>query len=693
MGMLFEFGQHLQDKALIDTIDQYLATYCQKKGMTMVQLGLKAPKIVIEDCETGFAQEVCKLLYLCEAEGAKTKPTQKFLKACDQISKDLDVAKMTTFLQGVFELCLQQRPHHLSFKDIYFLVSFVDKNGKTFTLKSSRISDYSLCGLIWFSYFYDLDLAIYEQVLAKATSKLRYCGLRSPKLASSIFWLWFKIGSDKSIALLLRFRKKFRHKTLTSLIFRYISLHCQERSITITQLQEQVIGDFGFIKGQKTVDIGSFKVILKIESSSKVALTFCDSQGKLYKSAPSKLKAQFANQLKNLKAHLKEIKTALKHQKGLIESYYLQKRQFELASWTRLFTGNGLMYFFAQRLVWVVRPLHQKQSLEVVFREGKFWDAEGREVKVCEDWQISLWHPISSTAEQIQKWEDYIVKNQITQPFKQVFREIYTPNQEDRSTQNFSNRFAGNIVKQYQFKSLCESRHWSYTLLDSWDYSDMCGCAVFKLLGLDFEVIFKLDLNEDQLHDADNLNDSGVYVQAITDQIAFYREDIRLDLLNEVEPIVFSEIMRDCDLFVSVSNLGQDPSWIAYRQREDLRLQEIYNKCLEQNAQSDARNRALRKILPMLKIREVASFEGNFLVIKGHMHTYKIDLYTAHTFVMIESGHRYLCISETSPSKLFRKIFLPFEGDQIFCLILSKAFLLAEDHKITDETILNQLKK
>ena len=36
--------------------------------------------------------------------------------------------------------------------------------------------------------------------------------------------------------------------------------------------------------------------------------------------------------------------------------------------------------------------------------------------------------------------------------------------------------------------------------------------------------------------------------------------------------------------------------------------------------------------------------------------------------------------------------FLPFEGDQRLALILSKAFLLAADTRITDETITRQIK-
>lgn len=38
-------------------------------------------------------------------------------------------------------------------------------------------------------------------------------------------------------------------------------------------------------------------------------------------------------------------------------------------------------------------------------------------------------------------------------------------------------------------------------------------------------------------------------------------------------------------------------------------------------------------------------------------------------------------------------MFLPFEGDRTLSIILSKAFLLAEDGKIKDPTIMRQIRE
>ena len=58
----------------------------------------------------------------------------------------------------------------------------------------------------------------------------------------------------------------------------------------------------------------------------------------------------------------------------------------------------------------------------------------------------------------------------------------------------------------------------------------------------------------------------------------------------------------------------------------------------------------------------------------------------------MEPNDQYLCIV-AAQGKATRtdSIFLPFEGDNRMAVILSKAFLLAEDKKIKDRTILSQI--
>ena len=62
--------------------------------------------------------------------------------------------------------------------------------------------------------------------------------------------------------------------------------------------------------------------------------------------------------------------------------------------------------------------------------------------------------------------------------------------------------------------------------------------------------------------------------------------------------------------------------------------------------------------------------------------------------MLMEPNGRYLCIvpaREAASGGLGDRVFLPFEGDGTLAIILSKEFLLAEDKKIKDPTILHQI--
>ena len=60
----------------------------------------------------------------------------------------------------------------------------------------------------------------------------------------------------------------------------------------------------------------------------------------------------------------------------------------------------------------------------------------------------------------------------------------------------------------------------------------------------------------------------------------------------------------------------------------------------------------------------------------------------------MEPNDQYLCIvADRGGQSPKAELFLPFEGDQTLSLILSKAFLLANDKDITDPTIVRQIAK
>ena len=145
------------------------------------------------------------------------------------------------------------------------------------------------------------------------------------------------------------------------------------------------------------------------------------------------------------------------------------------------------------------------------------------------------------------------------------------------------------------------------------------------------------------------------------------------------------------DLFVGVASVGNDPLW---RDNGGLAQFRTYWESYSFGDLSEVaktRKLALERLVPRLKIGKVSEIKGNFLVVQGHRHTYKIHLGSGN--ILMEPNDQYLCIVPDRSGKSLgtSDVFLPFEGDAVLSIILSKALLLMEDDKITDPTILRQL--
>ncbi len=162
--------------------------------------------------------------------------------------------------------------------------------------------------------------------------------------------------------------------------------------------------------------------------------------------------------------------------------------------------------------------------------------------------------------------------------------------------------------------------------------------------------------------------------------------------LAEIPPLVFSEIMRDVDLFVGVASVGNDPAWADGGRGEAERDAWAHFSFGDLSATAQTRRDLLQRLVPRLKIAARCSFAEKFLVVRGDLRTYKVHLGSGN--ILMSPNDQYLCIVAGSVGKAAEgKVFLPFEGDRTLSVILSKAFLLAADARITEPTITRQIAK
>ena len=146
------------------------------------------------------------------------------------------------------------------------------------------------------------------------------------------------------------------------------------------------------------------------------------------------------------------------------------------------------------------------------------------------------------------------------------------------------------------------------------------------------------------------------------------RKDYKSVLVKDINDVLFSEIMRDVDLAVSVAYVGGvDP--ITSFSTIELRKTIVDYTC------------------KLMKLNNVTTSD-HFANIKGTLNDYSVHLGSG---VVHQSGGNAIHILPVHSEKR-GKLYLPFLDEDPTCAtILSKIILLAEDQKIKDPSILEQI--
>ena len=236
-------------------------------------------------------------------------------------------------------------------------------------------------------------------------------------------------------------------------------------------------------------------------------------------------------------------------------------------------------------------------------------------------------------------------------------RDRYILTDAERNTESYSNRYASHILNKDHVAALCKARGWS----PSGIIHD--GKVMFKIPDTDLKAEYWVsDVHLGQY--------SKTYGSAhiSTDQVRFYKKRTQINL-EEVPEIIFTEVMRDVDLFVGVTSIGNDPTWVD--QGGDAARQYWTRYTTDDlTARSKVRAEIIKNIIPKMKIKNVSEVDGKFLKVKGKLRSYKIHMGSGN--ILMEPNDQYLCIVPDRKPNRTKKLFIPFEGDTMLSIILSK---------------------
>lgn len=612
-----------------------------------------------------------------------SKPSKKFIDKANLLLEAIGVKSFKTQVNQWLKATAQL--------EIKLVESTHTFNNREYTHTSYQYmeshSHNLLKGLLWsMSRFHDQEsLQIIALLTEKCFQKIPEQGPAAAGVGNAGIYTLAQSKGLGGVSHLSRLKLRIRQNNTQKLIQKYIDEQAQRLGITPAQVEELSAPDFGLKDGVRVENFEDYKLKLTITGIGSAELQWFKPNGTPQKTAPAFIKNsdKLSAKLKKMRDIAKHVKQASTAQRDRIDRLYLEDLSWNVESFSQYYLNHGLVGQIANKLIWQI----DKQP--AIFWQGNWQDINGEAVAVDDDAEIRLWHPIDSKIETVLAWRDRLEALEIKQPFKQVYREIYLLTEAEINTQVYSNRMAAHILKQHQFNSLAALRGWKYSLLGAYD-DGRNGEIASKPIPA-HKLTAQYWINE-IIDDTDSFNDAGIWYYIATDQVRFCDENDNSVALVEIPPLVLSEIMRDVDLFVGVASVGNDPTWQDGGPDARPAYREYWQSYSFGNLTEVAKTRklVLERLLPRLKIRNIAKIEGKFLEVDGKRNSYKIHIGSGN--ILIKPNDRYLCIVPgRKQDKNLGQVFLPFEGDNGLSIVLSKAFLLADDDKISDPTILSQL--
>ena len=555
-------------------------------------------------------------------------------------------------------------------------------------------------------------------VALSAYRKVPGVGPRAVKVGNAAVYALSELGTEEAVGQLAMLKVRVKFGTAQKEIEKAFNAAAEALGLPRDQIEELGVPTYGLEEvGLRRETFGDFTAELRVDGRDAKLAWSRASDGKPQKSVPAKVKAEHKEELKELQQACKDVAAMLPAQAERIDSMFLLRKRWPIAAWRERYLDHPLVGTIGRRLIWSVSGADGGNERSAAWLDGRLVDGDDNPVEPTPETQVSLWHPIGRPMHDVLAWRAWLQRHQVRQPFKQAHREVYVLTDAERNTRTYSNRFAAHVLRQHQFNALCGARGWKNRLRLMVDDSYPPATKELPTFGLRAEYWVK-GIGDEYGTDT---TDSGAFLRLATDQVRFYRTGAAENYghahgggyttaahgpgvanlneplpLEQIDPLAFSEVMRDVDLFVGVASVGNDPTW--QDGGPGGRFQGYWNDYSfgELSATAQTRREVLAGLLPRLKIRDRATLGDRFLVVRGDIRTYKIHLGSGN--ILMEPNDQYLCIvparSNAAPEEQTpdgHGLFLPFEGDTTLSVILSKAFLLAADKGIKDPTITRQI--
>jgi len=453
-----------------------------------------------------------------------------------------------------------------------------------------------------------------------------------------------------------------------STAMRNMAINAGYQDVTRLTLRMESLVVQGMTEYFQPHEVGEVTVWLEMEDGGKCAV-ICEKNGKQLKSVPAKIKKdEYVLALMDAKKQMAE---QSRRTKAMLEDAMESQEEYTWAE-IRGMLENPVIHDMVAALVFKVaepdgvkadldstadsimsgaNELDDSKNVVLGFATEDGLNVFGENIKLSDDTKLTVAHPFHMYM--AGKWHDiqkYVFDNKIVQPFKQVFRELYVKTEEEMNMEH-SLRYAGNQIQPKKTLGCLKSRHWVADIEDGLQkvyYKENIVAQIYAL--------------------ADWFSPADIESPTLEWVVFSDRKTGKEMRIKDIPDIIFSEVMRDVDMAVSVAHAGGvDPE--------------------TSHSTVEMRKAIAEFTMPLFRLTNV-TFTKNHAVIEGKRANYTVHLGSG--VVHQEAGPMINVLPVHSQRR--GRIFLPFvDDDPKTSEVLTKILFFAEDNKIKDPYILGQI--
>lgn len=499
------------------------------------------------------------------------------------------------------------------------------------------------------------------------------CGDRVPL---ACFDVLAQAGSDESLRALARIGRATSHRTMLKRLQAALEQAAAKRGQSAEVLLDHLLPDHSLDPaGRLAVAAGGLHAVLSLDDRHGAVLDGLD--------AAALAKVKEAAEL------LAAVRHTVSTARERIESLFTGGREWHVDDFLDCYVRHPVMGLFARRMVWAFAPF-EGEAVEGIPEPGGTMLTPRGTRRIPAPSLVTLLHPATASGPVLEQFRRLALDTGIRQPVRQLWRETYQPGPPAEDHQLHSDRYAGHILHSRQLFGLTRRRGWHGGFLS--DAYDGGGTATphrdYPAAGL--RVSWWLESLEPGCDAGTELCLTGRLIFTTTGDATMTPVP-----LADVPPELFSEAMRDLDLFVSVATVASDPAVPGGPDPPSL-LADYWARAsrggLDQLRAS--RRQALAPMYTTPGSDDRFQLTQRNLVIYGSLATYHIDLATAG--VRMEPAGKWLTFdteraAPANSTDLFP--WLPATDDhEILHRIVLRAAILADDEQLASRQLLRQIR-